>query len=259
MTLHWSDLLPQITGTVSGTNGGSWVANLAANRATNNGSAEYTMLLLPSEAGVAGLPPGDGWVSMPNHAGVITVGGALADGTSLTAVSQTVPVDETGAVPVYDSLYGNTGLLLGWVNLTSLDGTPSTNALTWIKKPSRATTLYTNGFTNWVFPQGGLWVNPPVKTPAIALTNGMLVISNTGLFLTFNVAVSNNNALVKLGKLPTNSLTGSITAKTGLLTITFENGAGKETTGTGAVLQNATNGGGFFLGNTNAGSIILQP
>jgi len=259
MTLQWSDPLPQITGTVSGTNGGSWVANLIANRTTNNGSAEYTILLLPAELGVAGLPPGDGCVSMTNHDGVCTLGGALADGTSLTAVSQTVPVDETGAVPVYDSLYGKTGLLLGWINLTNLDGAPSTNALTWIKKPSRATELYTNGFTNFLYPKGGLWVNPRVKTPAIELTNGTLVISNTGLFLTFKVAVSNNNALVKMPGSATNSLTGSITAKTGLFTITFKNGSGKETTGTGAVLQNVTNGGGFFLGKTNAGSIIVQP
>ena len=44
------------------------------------------------------------------------------------------------------------------------------------------------------------------------------------------------------------------------LTIIFGNGSGKATTiGTGVVLQNATNAGGFFLGKTNAGSISLQP
>jgi hypothetical protein len=111
------------------------------------------------------------------------VGGALADGTSLTAVSQTVPVDETGGVPIYDSLYGKTGLLLGWINLTNMDGVASTNALTWIKKASRATERYTNGFTNLVFPQGDIWVSQAKKTPVIELTNGSLVISNTGLVL----------------------------------------------------------------------------
>ena len=69
-----------------------------------------------------------------------------------------------------------------------------------------------------------------------------------------------NNELVKLRGDPTNSLTGLINPKTGLLTITFGNGTGKATTvGKGAVLQNVTNAGGFFLGKTNGGSILLQP
>ena len=56
-----------------------------------------------------------------------------------------------------------------------------------------------------------------------------------------------NNELVKLRGDPTNSLTGLINPKTGLLTITFGNGTGKATTvGKGAVLQNVTNAGGFF-------------
>jgi hypothetical protein len=55
-------------------------------------------------------------------------------------------------------------------------------------------------------------------------------------------------------------LTGSINPKTGLLTVTFGNGAGRATTaGKGAVLQHETNAAGFFLGKTNAGSILLQP
>jgi hypothetical protein len=72
--------------------------------------------------------------------------------------------------------------------------------------------------------------------------------------------MSNNNTLVKLAGRPTNSLTGTNNPKTGFLTIKFGNGDGKATTtGTGAVLQNATNAGGFFLGKTNAGLILLQP
>jgi hypothetical protein len=93
------------------------------------------------------------------------------------------------------------------------------------------------------------------------MPEGTLVISNASLFLTFNVAVSNNNTLVKLPGSPTNSLTSSsIAPATGLLTVTFGNGNGKATTsGLGAVLQSQTNGGGFFLGTTNAGLILLLP
>jgi hypothetical protein len=81
--------------------------------------------------------------------------------------------------------------------------------------------------------------------------------------LTFNVAVSNENnatsdTLVKLTKTPTNSLTGTINRKTGLLSITFGNGVKATTTvGMGAVLQNSNSAAGFFLNKTNAGSIFL--
>jgi ATP:corrinoid adenosyltransferase len=65
---------------------------------------------------------------------------------------------------------------------------------------------------------------------------------------------------VKLPGAPTNSLTGSINPKTGLLTVKFGNGAGKATTAaTGAVRQNLNEAAGFFLGKTNAGSIFLRP
>jgi hypothetical protein len=258
MTLNWNVTPPLITGTVTGTNGGYWVANLFAKRAANNGSAEYTTVLSPISSG-PNLPPGYGYVLMTNHLGVFTLSGALADGTSLTATSQTVPVSENGDIPVYDSLYGNTGLLLGWVNIAN--GVPAGN-LEWIKKASHATALYTNGFTNFVSAQGSLWANPLAHTAAVDLPAGHLNISGGSMLsaLSFNVAVSNNNALAKLPGGATNSLAGSINPKNGLLTVTFGNGTGKATTvGTGAVLQNGANAGGFFLSRTNAGSIILQP
>jgi BspA type Leucine rich repeat region (6 copies) len=252
MTLNWNDSPPNITGTVSGTNGGAWVANLTNELAAKGStSAEYTALVLPD-----GAPPGYGYILITNHAGAVTLSVTLADGTSF---SQAVPLSGDGDLPVYGNLYGGSGLLLGWLGLEG--GSPTGN-LTWIKPASRSTALYTNGFTNLVMVQGSLWTNPLPHTAAIDLPSGQLDISGGSLpsLLSFNVAVSNNNALVKLPGSPTNSLTGSINAKTGLLTATFGNGAGKATTvAKGAVLQNVTNAAGFFLGKTNAGSIVLQP
>ena len=252
MTLNWTASPPVITGTVSGTNGGPWTANLTAelaSKATN--SADYTMLLPPS-----GTPPGYGYLLITNHAGAVTLSGALADGTPFI---QRVPLSGNGDLPVYGNLYGGMGLLMGWLGLES--GAPA-GSLAWIKAASHSSALYTNGFTNLAVVQGSRWTNPPPHTAAMDLPFGQLEISGGSLVsnLTFNVAMSNNNTLLKLPGSPTNSLTGTITPKTGLLTVTFGNGAGKATTkGTGAVLQNATNAGGFFLGKTNAGSILLQP
>jgi outer membrane biogenesis lipoprotein LolB len=253
MQVDWNDSPLNIGGTVSGTNGGDWTANLTAELASGGtNSAEYTALLSP-----AGPLPGYGYLLMTNHAGAVVLSGAVADGTSF---SQSVPVSGAGDLPVYGNLYGSTGLLIGWIGLES--GAPVGN-LTWIKEASHSSALYTNGFTNPVVAlQGSVWTNPLPHTAAIDLPSGELKIAGGGLLspLTFNVALSNNNTFVKLAGSPTNSLTGTNNPKTGLLTITFGNGAGKSTTtATGAVLQNATNGGGFFLGTTNAGSIRLQP
>ena len=248
MTLNWTNSPPYASGTVSGTNGGPWTANLTAElEAKRSSSAEYTGVMLP-----AGTAPGYGYILITNNAGAVTLSGALADGTSF---NEQVPVSGDGDLPVYGNLYGGSGLLLGWVGLES--GSPA-GTLAWIKESSSSSALYTNGFTNMVFVQGSPWTNPPLHTAAIDLPLGQLLVSGGGLAsnLTFNVAVSTNNALVKLPGSPTNSLTGTITAKTGLLTITFGNGVGKGTNGaTGAVLQNATNAARVLPGKNQCGFI----
>jgi uncharacterized repeat protein (TIGR03803 family) len=247
---------PQIVGTVSNT---QWTAQLTAELAgTNLPSAEYTLLLGPPAGAPANTPPGEGYAAVSNHLGAVAFSGKLADGTAITP---SAAESQNGDVPVYASLYGNTGLLLGWINLTNLEAAPPGNTLAWIKKAARTTLLYTNGFTNELAVQGAPWTNPPAGTPAIALAAGQLVISNANFFLLFtNVSVSKTNTLVKLGTSTTNLLTGSIASKTGLLTLSFGNGKGRAVTaGLGAVLQSQTNGGGFFLGTTNAGIISLLP
>jgi hypothetical protein len=256
MTLsNSSNAPPQVTGTISGTNNGvPWVANLVANRATNQGSARYTMVLAPTEFGLPGVPSGYGYVLLAKHAGVLSLSGALADGAAFT---QNVPVDETGQAPVFANLYGRTGLLMGWVNMA---GGALAGNLDWIK-PAARSGLYSNGFTNVVIAQGSSWTNQS-PAAAIDLPVGQLNLSGGNLSspLSFVVAVSNENALTILPGSPTNALTVSINPKTGLLTAIFDNGAGgAKTIGKGAVLQETTNAAGFFLDKTNAGSVILEP
>jgi uncharacterized repeat protein (TIGR03803 family) len=249
---------PQITGTVSTS---EWIANLTANLASNTlPSAEYTILFSPSTNVSANSPPGDGYALVSDHAGVVSLTGALADGISY---NQTVAVSQAGDIPVYAVLYTNTahpnpGLLLGWINLTNLQAIAPTNALTWIKKAPLSSALYTNGFTNLLSSLGSLWTNPPAKTPAISLTNGLLVISNGDLLLNFTNIFVSDDTLTNLNVPPTNSLSGSVNPKTGLLTFTFDNGT-TTNHASGAILQNTTNAGGFFLTLTNAGSFNLQP
>ena len=255
--LSSSNSAPQITGTVSGTNDDvPWVAtNLTADRSTNHlPSAEYTMLVPPdTNSAPTNSPGGDGYALITNHVGKATITGALADGT---AFSQTVPVSQDGYVPIYANLYAGKGLLLGWINLdvTNTIGV----SLTWIH-PARTTGLYQNGFTNVLLTNQILlspWTNPPAGIFAATNLSFLDTINDTNALMDCTVTISNN---CKLGEVsgPT-PLSGYINPKTGLLKVTIGSGANK-TNGYGAILLDATNGGGYFLSKTNAQAIKLEP
>jgi len=249
----------QILGSVSS---GGWESDLhlIANASGPQPSAANTMLVPPG----ANFAGGYGYAVITNHAGSVSFVGKLADGATF---NPTAALSQAANVPFYASLYGNTGLLTGWLDFdTGADGAQVPQGqLTWIKKPRAAGSLYSSGLTNLITVQGSTWVAPPKGEAALSFTTnapGLLLISGGNLAapLSFLVAVSPNNTLVKLpASVSTNSLTGTITPKTGLLTVTFGNGKGKlTTTGTGVVLQNSTVADGAFLGATNSGSITLQ-
>ena len=254
LMLNWTN--GEITGNVSGGNLGGWNSPLEAELAAASApSAEYTVLLSPGTNASGEIPPGFGYLLITNHLGHVTLSGALADGTSL---NQTLPMGVYGDVPVYANLYSKAGLLLGWLNFSN--GTvEALTPVAWIK-PHATSGLYTAGLTNMLLATGSGWTNPLAKTSAISLADGTLTISNTGPALDFSVAITNDTVVKTSINTTTNSLTGTIAPKTGLLQITFGNGAGKATTvGYGAMLQDSTNGGGYFVTKTSAGAILLTP
>lgn len=241
----------QITGVVVSTNEPGWVATnyLEQSAAPLAISGQYTMLLPPSTNAAGEVPPGYGFVLLTNHLGSLILKGALPDGS---AFSQSVPIGKFGNVPLFASLYGNAGFVLGWINLAN--GTPQGESnLIWIK-PAARSGLFTNGFTNWLSVQGSTWV----ADDPLPLSSATLSISNSSLDLTYQVALSNNTVLTQSG--PANSLRGALNPKTGALKLIFGDGDGKATAaGYAAFLQDQTNAGGFFVTKTNAGSISLQP
>jgi hypothetical protein len=250
LSLDWSSTPPIITGWVTGTNGGAWTAGLTAERAGNiKSAAKYTMLMEPDTNAPADSPPGTGYAAISKLNSNVTLVGALADGTPY---SQSVTVAANGDVPVYASLYTNTGLLTGWITLPGLAANPSTTTLTWIKPGW-------SGFTNNVAAVGSPWTNPPAHKAAITLANGLLSVSNASLLLDFNVTVSNTDAMVKIPGGPTNIFNGTINPANGVLKVTFGYGIGKSTSvGVGAALQNQNIGAGYFVIKTNAGALNLQ-
>ena len=255
MHLNWDIKPPQITGTVQGTNGGAWMAQLTNELAGSNlPSAEYTLLIPPATNVPANSPAGYGYALITNHLGTVTLTGALADGTPFI---QNIAESENHRLAFYAAPYTN-GLLLGWLDMSG--GAPA-GSLTWIC-PAAAGGLFPDGFTNDVPVQSSAWTNPSsFGANGPLLLNEQLDISGAflaaPLVFTVNINYTNENLAVTGG--PTNSLSGLVKAKTGLLNITFGNGDGTNTTAaTGVILQNHALGGGYLITSTNSGSFSLH-
>jgi hypothetical protein len=219
------------------------VATLTADRASNNlSSAEYTMLIQPdTNSGPSHSPDGDGYALITNHLGKATITGALADGATF---SQSVPVSQTGEVPLYANLYNSKGLLLGWINLN-----PSNAAgtdLAWVHAHA-GLSVFTS--TNPI--ALSQWTNPPAESVLANLTN-LWVLDN----------INDTNAPIPVtivsGRVHGESVSGTLNLKTGLIKVT-EGSSPLKVTGHGAILLYGTIGGGYFLSGTNEGAMILGP
>ncbi len=266
LTNLWNETTRQIQGTVTGTNLGGWISSVglvtAPTNATTN-SIEYTMIIPPTTNPPNQYPGGSGYALITNKANTLIFTVKLPDATA--PFTQTVPLSETKFAPIYASLDNNTGALFGWLDFgANHDIFIPVGTLAWIKKSSRASLFYTNGFTNLIPVSGSIWTNSGRGIAALPFTTnipGTLEISGGDLStsLTYQVSFTTNNVLTKVSG-PTNSLAGTIDPKTGLVTVTFGNGNGKTTTtATGAALQYNTTAAGAFLGKTNSGSISLHP
>jgi hypothetical protein len=234
----------QITGHVSGNDAG-WLSPLDLEEANGTGvSSQSTLLLSPSTDVIGMVPPGDGYMLLSNHLGAISLAGALADGSTF---SQGVPLGKLGDVPIFANLYGNTGFLMGLINLTNGAPVAETNFI-WIK-PAARSGLYAAGFTNSLLAQGS-------ANPLLTSFTGTLTISNTSLNLSYQVSVAKKAVTATSGS--SNPLRGTFNPSTGALTLVFGNGDGKATdTGYAALLQGANTGGGYFVTKTGAGIISL--
>ena len=246
LSFQWTNGV--IAGSVSGTDQGGWTNTLRAVMAESSASpAAYTLLLAPPTN--SGAPPGSGYALLTNHNAHLTLTGALADGTPF---SQSVPIAASGDVPLYASLYGNRGLLLGWINVAGGVPAGGTNFV-WIR-PAGGAGLYASGFTCILDGQESAWTG----ATAFPFSTGTLTVTNGALYFTNEVSLSSNTLVSSSGS--SNFLSGTINPKTGALKVSFSAGAGGATiTGYGACSQEATNAAGYFITKTSAGAIFLTP
>jgi hypothetical protein len=262
----------QITGTVSA---GGWQAALAANKtvfsATNKATAyaaRYTMIIPPGPGAPAGSPGGFGVANITNTpAGQATLTGTLGDGT---AFNQSVPIAQSGAIPVYKSLYAGKGLLLGWITFShDPSNTPAqtlTGSLNWIKPEVGGNGLYPGGFTvltNEIL--GSYYAIPGAGGSVLpGLTNGLLIIAEpdtTNLLTYTNVTLAGDKLSYNTNASATNKISATLTPGTGLMTLSFRpTGAKASVTAQGAVLPAAdTNAAGWFPATNQSGFFILLP
>jgi hypothetical protein len=260
MNIPWQSVLRQITGLVQGSNAGGWICtnlNLYAAATNTNNFPAYTVLL-PQDTSVLGTPPSYGYALITNMASMVHIGGALSDGTSFSSFVE--PINERDEFPVYASLYNNTGLLLGQLSLDAAsNATVPEGSLIWFKPPQH-TGLYANGFTASLDVEGSPWTNSVAALAGLFPNDAQLTFSGGGLAsnLVSMVQLTSSNTFRRVSG-STSFASGTINRTNGLMTLTFTNTSGKKVTASGTLLQNAGTGGGFFLGATNAGSILQQP
>jgi hypothetical protein len=266
VTLHldWAGGTRQMTGSIISTNslGAQWnaaVTNDLAGLYTGHG-ARFTIAIPPATNSPLLSPGGYGYLLSTNTpSGFMTLSGKTADGALL---AQTVSVSKDGKVPLYVNMYGGSGMLHGWLDISS--GTPQ-GEVNWLKTVPTVTlvpTNYPNGFTNLLVTILGSPYDPNGYSGgrALGMTSGTFKVSDcnvgTATNLTWNVSLNSLNAITRTAGEATNSLSGSITKSLGLFAVKFRpSNAGPVSASnpdrivTGVVLQNRTNALGAFNGN----------
>ena len=99
----------------------------------------------------------------------------LADGAAAT-VSLSASMTPDGTCPLFTSLYGGKGVLMGWMQFAlNNSGALPPNGVSWVKLPT-GTKYYTNGFSASPALFGNLYVPPKTGTNVFGWTAGKLAV-----------------------------------------------------------------------------------
>jgi hypothetical protein len=250
----------RITGTVGD---GTWLADLHADITPFGKSnhtplaGKFTLLISGPGDGSAATPQGDGYGSLiVNPLGGVLLSGVLADGTRLT---QTANLVGRGQWPLYVSLYGGKGQILGWLIFTNTQDLGG--AISWIKQPIPKTTFYPAGFDVETESTGSSY-QPPLTsaTPILDFSSGRVVLTDGNLAggITNAVTIGLNNRVVD--NTISNKLTLALIPSSGLFRGTAVNPVTRKLIAfNGALLQKQNLGSGNFLGTNQCGKVFFGP
>jgi hypothetical protein len=258
-----------LQGTVSGdgTTGGGLVAHSPFTKTQPVPGAlvkSYTFLVPSTATGNALLPEGDGYGSAKLTAlGTITAAGKTGDGVAFTAGGF---LTQDRQWHLFQPLYSSKGQLAGVLtfrdvpNVSDVDG-----GLSWVKNPNMANKSYSGGFQLAPTLVGAVYTPPLTGQPALTglvdqpynarLTLAGSVLPDGGLSKALSWLGTN-----KLAYYGTETLTGTTTTSTGILTGSYTDPATKLTVPfAGAVLQKQGLAGGNFLVSNKAGYLLIEP
>ena len=248
---------PQLSGTVGN---GTWAAAITAYEATFNArtnpapfTGKYTLMIQDPNNGNSQEPQGDGYGTVTvNSAGFLVFHGMLADGTP---VGQITTVSANGLWPLYASLYGGRGEILGWVDFTSAAQSDLSGGLTWIKMPIAGVKSYAAGFDVPATLEGSHFTAGSTKAPVLTFSNGVVILTG-GAFVsgvTDYFTVGRNERV-----LGTNRLTVNFSPLSGLFNGTAPNPLGGRPLSFGGVFLIKENyGAGYFIDSGLSGAVYF--
>jgi len=239
-----------ITGTV--TSPGAWSADLIgysvlAKTASIPFIGNYT-LIIPGTDGNPQVPAGDGYATATVSAGgKVKLAGSLADGTKL---SQSSVVAANGQWPLYVSLYGGQGQILGWLLVTNSGPENVGGDVNWIKPTSGTAKFYPGGFNITPHVTGSIFGS---STP-ISFVNGEIILSGGDVANGITNAVTVSKAVIT----GPNKLSVKLSTK-GTFKGSVPNPPGKPIPVNGVFLQNQNFGSGYFLGTDQSSRVFFGP
>jgi hypothetical protein len=258
-----------LQGTVSGdgTTGGGLVAHSPFTKTQPVPGAlvkSYTFLVPSTVTGNALLPEGDGYGSAKLTAlGTITATGKTGDGVAFTAGGF---LTQDRQWHLFQPLYSSKGQLAGVMTFRDLPNVSDVDGgLSWVKNPNTANKSYSGGFQLAPTLVGAVYTPPLTGQPALTglvdqpynarLTLAGTVLPDGGLSKTLSWLGTN-----KLAYYGPETLTGTTTTSTGILTGSYTDPATKLTVPfAGAVLQKQGLAGGNFLVSNKAGYLLIEP
>lgn len=253
----------QLTGTLSevATTGTVWTAQIVTDLAWFNGkdriapqAGKYTLLFPADTNNPASMGDGFGAVTVTTK-GAVSLAGTLADGTK---VSQKSTLSKNSEWPLYIPLYKDKGALISWVSVTNGTANDLNGLFNWFKQAHIAK-YYTTGLTNEAGLLGSIYIAPGASNAVLQLTNATITFTNGSLASDFRNDFDVDRNGKTFDQFVTNKLKLSINKSSGLFTgSVIPPGTNRAMKFQGALLQNQTNGAGFFLGLTNSGRVTIE-
>lgn len=258
-----------LQGSVSGdgtTGGGSIVHSPFAKATPVPGALvkNYTFLIPATVTGNTSLPEGDGYGSAKlSELGNITAAGKTGDGVAFTT-GGFLTADRQWHL--FQPLYASKGQIAGVLTFRDVPQVSDVDgALRWLKNPNLREKSYPGGFAQAPTLIGAVYTPPMTGQRALAALadqtyNARLTLAGTALpqgGLARTLSWLNTNKLAYYGP---ETLSGTLTAATGILTGSYMDPATKMTLPfSGAVLQKQGLAGGNFLVNNKAGYLLVEP